>query len=365
VLVLAGFLAVLSFVKLSSTDLGYAAEGLYSVRVTDASLQQSPPGRFAWQRQVLDELRSLPTVAGATAVDIAPVLGEAPRMVQDAEGRRVAIRQVMDEYLNVMQTKVLAGRAFTDAEVRTASPTAVLSRSAVALLFPDASPETTLNRILTLAGEPERRVVGIVADTRSRQASPVVPEILVPASADTGRPLEFLARAKPGLRLDPTSMRSVLQREFGPSLAVTTAAASDFVEPFLQNPRLYSEVFGVFAIVALLLSAVGLFAVTAFDTSLRRYEMGIRMTLGADARDIQRLVIKDAVKPVAIGILVGSVAALWAARFFQALLFEVDSRDPRVYALVTSVLLAASIVAAWWPAHRAGKVDPAIVLRSQ
>jgi putative ABC transport system permease protein len=123
--------------------------------------------------------------------------------------------------------------------------------------------------------------------------------------------------------------------------------------------------FSSFAGVGLLLAALGLFAVASFDVALRRYELSVRGALGASAAALRRLVIADVLRPVALGCGAGVVAAWWLAQFIQSQLHQVDARDPGTLALVVAVLLLTAIAAAWLPAYRAGRTDPAEVLRAQ
>lgn len=366
VLVLAGSLAIRSSVGLQMTDLGYDPDGLHSVfvRLPGATPSQTLQARADAQQRVLDAVRRLPMIASASGVNVPLFGGEANDLVQLRDGPRVAVRQIVDGYFGVMQTRVLAGRMFTDAEIRAHAPVAMMSRSAAAQMWPNVPPEQSVGRPVAVEGQPIRPLVGVVADTRARHSTALVPEMFVPASLDNARPLALLARARSGSAMDVASLRSSLQREFGQATTVRVTSVSSVLEPWLQNPRLYSRVFGAFAAVSLLLSAIGLFAITAFDVSLRRDEMGIRMMLGAGAGAIQRLVIRDAVRPVAIGVAIGMAVALWAARFFQSLLFQLDARDPWTYGLVTCVLLLTAVVAAARPAQRAASVDPAVILRT-
>ena len=115
----------------------------------------------------------------------------------------------------------------------------------------------------------------------------------------------------------------------------------------------------------LLIAGTGILALTLFNVALRRQEMGVRLTLGAAPGDLVRLVIREALVPVAIGTAVGVVATYWAGKALQTFLYETDARDPWTLALVVSVLLATAVIAAWIPARRASRVDPAVVLRSQ
>jgi putative ABC transport system permease protein len=132
----------------------------------------------------------------------------------------------------------------------------------------------------------------------------------------------------------------------------------------IVDQRFRAELFLGFGAVALALAVVGLYAVQAFRVSLRRTEVGVRMSFGATRRDIWRLLVRQTVWPVLTGIALGLLLTYWAAQFLQGFLFHVDARDPWVYALVALAILAASVAAAWFPARRACAIDPATALRT-
>jgi ABC-type antimicrobial peptide transport system permease subunit len=133
----------------------------------------------------------------------------------------------------------------------------------------------------------------------------------------------------------------------------------------LEQPQAQALIFGSFAIVGLLLAALGLFAVASFEVALRRYELGVRVALGASARQIRRLMVGESLKPVALGVLAGLAVAYRAAEFAQALVHQVDARDPWTMAIVSAVLVVTAAGAAWLPARRAARVDPIVTLRAQ
>ena len=141
--------------------------------------------------------------------------------------------------------------------------------------------------------------------------------------------------------------------------------ASTGLEPALRDPRFRAVLFAVLSISALLLAAIGLYAIASFDVAQRRYEMAVRLSLGARARDIRRLVMWDATRPVLLGIILGLAAAYWAEKFLTTFLFGIEPRDPTAYSIVIAVLLTTAMIAAWLPARRAVRVDPATTLRAQ
>lgn len=363
VLVLAGFFAVRSFVGLVTTDLGYVADGLYSASVGVGSADQTPEARFGLRRQALETLRLQPGVAAATGVDVSIASGQSVAPVADSEGRKVLVRRIVEGYFDVMRTKLLAGRMFTDVEIRGEAPVAILSRSAVQPLLPDVRPEKTIGRTIELQNEPSRQIVGIVADTRERQGSVIRPEFFSPASPHSGRLLSLLVRVLPGAQLDHAQIQAAIRREFGATTRVRLNAVSVGLDGWLEEPKFYVRLFGAFAFVGLLLSVIGLFAVTSFDVSFRQQEIGVRMALGASRGNIERAIVTDAIRPVAIGIAMGGLIAYWAAQYFQSLLHQLNARSLSSYVTVALALLAAASMAAWRPARRATRIDPGFVLR--
>jgi ABC-type antimicrobial peptide transport system permease subunit len=168
----------------------------------------------------------------------------------------------------------------------------------------------------------------------------------------------------PGIVPDSRALDAALDARLGNS-TVRAEAVLDSMTPFLQRPRFQAALFGALAAIALVLCAVGLYAVASFEVSRRRHEMGLRLALGATTRHLRRVVIRDAVRPVVLGVVAGTVAAFWAGQFLQAFLVGVDARDPWTLGLVVTVLIATAVAAAWLPARRASLVDPATTLRAQ
>lgn len=162
--------------------------------------------------------------------------------------------------------------------------------------------------------------------------------------------------------LDGDLLRRQLAGDFGIA-RVLVAPAGTVITSALQQPRIQAALLGSFAVVGLFLAALGLFAVASFDVALRRYELGIRAALGAQAGRLRREVITDALRPVAIGALAGLVIAWWAATLMQSLVHEIDARDPATLALVIAVLVVTAVAAARLPARTASRLDPMEVLR--
>jgi ABC-type antimicrobial peptide transport system permease subunit len=122
--------------------------------------------------------------------------------------------------------------------------------------------------------------------------------------------------------------------------------------------------FVAFGVLALVLAAVGLYSVIAYNVTQRQHELGVRVALGASGPDVVRLVVTDGLRVVGVGVAAGLLVALWAGKFVEPLLFRVSPRDPSVFVLVATTLIGVAVAASWMPARRASRVDPNVVLRS-
>jgi putative ABC transport system permease protein len=149
-----------------------------------------------------------------------------------------------------------------------------------------------------------------------------------------------------------------------PNLAFTkTPTMQQLVTESLGERRFVLSLLGAFASLALVLAVVGIYGLVSFQTSQRTHEIGVRMALGAQTRDVLRLVVGDSFKLAALGLLLGAAAAIAAAGLLQRLLFEVQPRDIPTYAIATAVLAFVALLASYIPARRATKVDPMVALR--
>jgi predicted permease len=368
ILVAGAAVAARSFIGLLTTDVGFVRPGLEVVRVEPAGNRSGDEGaaQFARYRGMLDVLRRQPGVAAAAGVDVMPAGTSAPRMglqVQTAEGtRRSGLWQVTDGFFTTVGARLVAGRDITATDIESGQPVAVISRAAARAFWPDAPELSVIGREIVAAKQPDRRVIGIVDDVRDRPDEPAPPRVFIPITAEGFWALELAVRTA-GSPLNGESLRRVLAEPFGVT-RVTVMPAGSRITGALQPPRVQALMFGSFALIALLLAALGLFAVASFDVALRCYEMGIRAAMGASAAQIRSLVIRDALRPVAIGIALGLGIAYWSGQFLQSLVHGVDARDLGTLALVAGTLLVTAALAAWIPARRAARTDPAVVLRT-
>ena len=210
-------------------------------------------------------------------------------------------------------------------------------------------------------------VVGVVADVRHRGPTQApVSEVYFPYPQRPQRTFAMTLVAQ--TELDPAAMTSSVRaavREIDPSVPVRLTSIGDRLDLLVAGPRFRTRLFAGFALTALALATFGIFGVVSYSVATRTREMGVRLALGARGADIRRLVITRALHPVIAGLLAGTLAAMFASRLLSGLLFGIERTDPRAYVAASATLLAAALLAAWWPAHRATRVDPLTTLRAQ
>src|SRR5688500_8463460 len=210
-----------------------------------------------------------------------------------------------------------------------------------------------------------REVVGVVADLRYFGVEDAGEAIVyVPHAQDSWGRMRFVLRTT----ADPATVIASARREIAaldPDIALALVSTMDDLKRnALAAPRFTTWLLSGFAGMALLLVAIGLYGVLSYSISQRTHEIGIRMALGAHAGDVLRMVVREAVVLVTLGIIVGGAGALALSRVMESLLYEVSAKDPATLAVVVAVLGVVGALAAWIPARRATRVDPLIALRS-
>jgi predicted permease len=356
---------VRNFAGIVQADFGFEPRGLYEVRVS-LSPELAEESRLrslgAVYPRVLSVLRDQPGVTVVGATDTMPASGATmPRSVQAGDGTRIGVWQMADGFLDAIGARLLAGRDFDAADIRDGSAVVVITRNVVDRLWPGAEPAAAVGRTLEAEGERPRQVVGVIDNLLDSAGRLPEPRVYVPLGDPEFWQSSYAVRAA----APPDGSR--IQAALGNAgvASVRVRAADSNIGPGLERPRLQAVLFASFAAIALILAAVGLYAITSLNVALRRAELGIRVAIGADAARLRQLVVADILRPVVAGSAAGLAVAYWVGRFAQAFIFQVDARDPWTLALVVAVLVATAVAAAWIPARRAARTDPAEVLRAQ
>ena len=373
VLLIGGGLLINSFTNLASVDPGYEPENVLTFQV---SLPQARypdvVGRRGFHEQLLQRIDTMPGVDYAGAVNILPITPNNVRMAfampgeGDYQQRAVAdVRVVTPEYFDAMGIQLLEGRTFTEQDREGQQRVLLVNETFARRYFPDSSP---VNREFQAGPTGMTRIVGIVGDVRHQGLdSEIQPEVYFPHSQAAGGfanlPMTFAIRTVGDpMALVPEVRRSVL--DLDSSLTVDNVRTmEDRLFSSIAGPRFYAVLLGVFAAIALVLASVGIYGVLAYSVSQRTREIGIRMALGAERRNVLRLILSQGMVLTAIGIVAGLAGAFAVTRYLESMLFGLTALDPTTFAGVTALLILTAATACYVPARRATKVDPIVALR--
>jgi putative ABC transport system permease protein len=368
VVLFVGSLLVLSFARLSSVNPGFAASDVLLLSI-EAVRRVEPAARRAALLQVLDRLRNIPGVQAASAADY-NVLGRAWTYGFSVPGAQddkfdATMAPVTPGFFETMSIPVLGGRGFVSRDIEAQHSTAIVVNDAFARRYFGREPAVgrTLEGRFAMDNDSaaDYEVVGVVADTRHDLRKPAAPTIYILLPLDRSGTLHVRVAG------DATALASRLREEIRAAsplfraTSVTSQAAA--VGDTLLRERLLALLSGFFAVVGLVLAAVGLYGVLSYSVVQRTREIGIRVALGARQLIVVRTVVLDAGLTAVVGAALGLAGGLYLARFVEGLLFEVRPLDFWSLALPLGTLVLTGLLAAALPALRATRVDPVIALR--
>jgi predicted permease len=380
VLLIGAGLLIHSFVRLTSVSPGFEASGsdgvVQVVRVTLPERLSAEPERIqAFARGVLDRIKYLPGVKSASVINSAPF---GMMFIRDAFEIEAQPKPTLDvghpkidaDYFTTMGIPLLAGREFTGRDTADAPKVAIVSERVVREYFPGGPGEALGRRVRTSDRGEWLTVVGVVADIRQRALDQEVqPMLYAPFQQERDQPfllrfVSFVARTA-----TPTSVVEGIRAEIrraAPNLPIAgTVTMDEAVAASVAAPRFRTLLLGLFAMTATLIATCGLYGLMAYAVTQRRREIGVRMALGATRRDVLRLVLTRALRIVVAGLIIGLAGAAAVTRVLQTFLFGVTPTDPIAFTIVTLLLLAVGLIAAWLPARRATRIDPCAALRAE
>ena len=365
-------LLIRSFEQLQRVDVGVRTENVLTAFLA------LPNSRFPEMAQVQSfgdqlhaELERLPGVTSVAFTNQLPASGGSNYLSFGIDGRddppagtpQDAQRYVVTpEYFRLFEIPLLKGRTFTEQDREGSMDVAVINQMLARRHWPDADP---IGQRISFDGERFFTIVGIVADTRQEGLDQeAYPQAYVPRAQLPTRIVGIALRTAGDPLGSAPALRRTLQT-LDRDIALSNIESMDnVVGSTIAQPRINAIVITVFAGIALLLAAIGIYGVTSYAVSQRTREIGVRMALGATARTVVRLVVLQSMLPVLAGLAVGLLAAFGATRVMQSLLFEVQATDPATFASITVLLAAIALAAGAVPAWRATRVDPVEALRS-
>jgi putative ABC transport system permease protein len=375
-----------SFLKLQAVDPGFNARNLLTMTVSLAGASQYVgPAREAFYRQLTDRLTALPGVESASAINHLPLAGDTWSTSLAFEGRplpppgqdvKVTYRVSRPGYFQTMGIPLRSGRDFTERDAPDSPAVVIINETLARRHWPSEDPigkRVTLDVTRDNSQEPHwLTVVGVVKDIKQRSwTDPPSNEIYLPfqrhPSFYQGRSTSMTMVVR--TNIEPQSLARTAEetvRSLDRNLPVSDVVTMEqVIADTLWQQRFNLQLIGIFAALALTLAAVGLYGVMSYSMAQRTREVGLRMALGAQRRDVLKLVVGQGMKLALAGVALGLLASSALTRLMEKLLFEVSATDLSTFAVIAVLLTLVALVACWIPARRATKVDPMVALRSE
>jgi putative ABC transport system permease protein len=376
-LVIGAGLMLRSLVLLRDVDPGFRADRLVSFRMllmaSGRDFPQILTTRVLSVRQMLDQIRRLPGVQSAASIHMLPLSGnesatwysraDRPAPPPAQGGGDVSV--ISDGYFRTMGIPLLAGREFDERDRKGSPPVAVINQTLARTAFPGENPIGKRMRVAWGPDPTPIEIVGVAADVHHNGLETIPdPCLFLPHAQQPSGFLTLVVRTNG----DPTLIAAVQEQihKVNPAQGVAEVRSMEsVVAADTAKPALETSVISIFGFLALGLACVGIYAVVSYSVEQRVREMGIRLALGAAPHSILGHVLGEGLVLALIGIGAGLLAALALTRYLATLLYTVRPTDPLVYATVTSILVAAALAGCYFPARRATRVDPALVLREE
>ena len=377
-LVCAGLL-IQSFTRLGQVRPGVRTENLFTARVSlpDAAYPQ-PENVNAFFDQLMSRIRALPGVNSASFIFPLPLSGSNNTTSFDIEERPLPqgeqnsspTRIAGTDYFKAMGIPILQGRGFDATDRLDSRPVVIVNERFAEKYFPNANP---IGKRITpgwsVDDQPSkvREIIGVVGNVRHASLNKdFTPELYLPAAQIPFNLHWLVVRTDVA---DPATMTSAVRRELASvdrNIPLTHVRIFDeYMSRSLSRPRFNALLLSIFAGIALLLTAIGIYGVMAYSVSQRTNEIGIRIALGAAQSSIFRLVVGQAMTLVAISLAIGLAGAFAATRLLSTLLYGIGAWDPLTFGGIVGLLSLVAFLAAWLPARRASKVNPIIALRAE
>ncbi len=379
VLLIGAGLLLRSFARLQDVQPGFQPSNLLVVDVPlSPKLYAKPAERMGFFDQVLERARNLPGVTSVGGALILPVTGSGSAIHFNIQGRPpktphdfilVGYRPVTPEYLQTLRVPLLQGRLFKDSDTERNAYVAVVNEAMAKQYFPGQSP---LGKHVQLGALPDNQVpwmeiVGVVGDMKQSLASEAPSEMYVPyRQADSIIPvfaMSLVVRTSKDPHQEVSALRGAVHDLNANQPLVNFRTMQESIATSVSDSRFRTTLLGIFAASALLLSVVGLYGLIAYSVAQRTQEIGLRMALGAERKDVLKMVVSQGLKLVLIGVAVGVAGALALSRLLTQFLYGVAPSDPATFVGVASILVVVAVLACWIPARRAMEVDPMAALR--
>ena len=376
VLLVGAGLFLRTVLNLQRVDVGFDPNNLLLVRIMPAVSGYDQPRTTALYTQLIEKLGSLPGARGATLSQPAPLSGSVSQTNIFVKGRSYDLSQrrppgsevhrlvIAPDFFKVIGIPIVLGRALTPQDDRQAPRVAVINEAAAHEFFPGVANPVGQRFGSSPTSTAEVEVVGVVRDTKYSNLREAPPSTIYQTYMQAPRAAAFLElrTAVPPETLTAAAREAI--RDVAPMMPlVAVSTETDEIAKRYSQERTFAQMYAIFGGIALLLASIGLFGLMSYNVARRTGEMGVRMALGAQRGDVLRLVMRESLTLVVVGLVGGIVIALGAGRLIASLLYGVPSKDPLTFATAALAMVAVCGIAAYLPARRASHVDPMTALR--
>ena len=364
-----------SFLRLQSVNTGFVSEHVWTARLTPSGTSYANQADYdRFYSQVLQKVSAVPGVQDAGLINTLP-LDKGPTTGFRVDGRPVETpdkwpsvnyRAVSPNYFRAMGIPVLQGRAYTDRDTTNTPPVMIVNQK---LADENFAGENPIGKRITFGNMNNNQpvwfeIVGVVANVRSLELrEEPTPELYFASLQDYWPAMSLVVRSNGNTPSLSASVRQIVN-EIDKSVPVSNVQMMDHVvSSSITQPRFNLFLLGLFSTVAMLLSAAGIYGVTAYTVAQRTHELGIRIALGAQVSDVLKMILGQGMAVIGIGLAIGLAAAFGLVRLLRSFLFGVGEKDPFTFVAITVLLLLVALLACYIPARRATKVDPLEALR--
>jgi putative ABC transport system permease protein len=402
ILLIGAGLMINSFIRIQNNPLGADPKGLLTFdfrfsrdeaikpygRYRNAGLWDISPATTLTFQRIYERVQSLPGVLSAAGASTPPLAGALnmgfliegrPAPPPDKNGQpsqTASYIAITPNYFATLRTPIVQGRDFNDRDTAAAPFVIIINQTMAKRFWPNESPIGKQVRLDYVPDEPLREIVGVAGDIRmNRQQRQLGPTVYVPHLQQTPRWMGAGYGARAGMFFVlrtagkplslSTAVRQALAEVDHNKPVANMRTVEDYLDQQVQYVRLYVLLLSIFGAIAAGLAAIGIYGVMSYSVAERTREIGIRMALGADATDVLRLVLLQALLLLSIGLALGLAGSFALTRYLKSALYEVTATDPATYIAVSLLLATVAVMAAMVPTRRAISVNPTVALRHE
>jgi putative ABC transport system permease protein len=363
-----------SFIKLGQVELGFEPEHALTLTISP-NVNRFAEGQrpSAYYQQMIDSLKAVPGVTEVAAMTGGPLGGvmmNSPIVIAgrpappETESQRAFVTVISPDYFRALGAQLKNGRFFSETDTEGSPRVAIINETLAERYFPASNPA---GERFSLRGEDKPyEIVGVVADIKQfGMDEEKAPALFVSFQQMGVRSMSLLVRST----AEPSTLISALRSsiwavdKYAPITGTSTLER--IVADSVALPRFYTLLFALFAAIAMILAAMGLYGVMTYAVSRRTHEIGIRLSLGAEPRRIVRMILGEGLTLILIGVGVGLASAVVLTRLMETLLFGVSATDPATFAIIALALIVVALAACYFPARRATTIDPLVALRCE